>query len=531
VSMNIAEQQERPPKGDRRGVRPVAVIDVGTTSVRMAVAEIHPSGAVHRLETLSRAANLGKDTFTRGRISKPTIEDCVNVLKSYRQLLKEYDITQPDQIRVVATSAVREAENRLAFLDRVYSATGLEIETIDEAEVSRITYLGIQPHLKADTELAGSCSVVVEIGGGSTEILIVHEGEVLYSHTYRLGSLRLRETVDTIRASRTQSKRIMRTQIEQTVNEVVQYVPGDRGPVELVALGGDVRFACSHLLPEREPNELMRLPLEGLAEFTDRILGMSTDQLVRKYHIGFPDAETVGPALLGYVMLGRGLGVKHLFVSNTNLRDGLLEDLAASEFWTDDFRDQVVRSAIELGRKFDFDEAHGLHVGKLCLSLFRALQAEHQLDSRYELLLYLAGLLHEIGLYVSNRSYHKHSFYLIINSELFGLAKQDMLVMALVARYHRRASPKPIHEGFSTLERERRIAVAKLAAMLRVADALDRSYNQRVDEIRVSRERSKLVIAVPDVDDLSLEQLALKQTGSLFEEIFGIPVMLRTVRT
>jgi exopolyphosphatase/guanosine-5'-triphosphate,3'-diphosphate pyrophosphatase len=163
--------------------------------------------------------------------------------------------------------------------------------------------------------------------------------------------------------------------------------------------------------------------------------------------------------------------------------------------------------------------------------LFRALQAEHQLDSRYELLLYLSGLLHEIGLFVSNRSYHKHSFYLIINSELFGLAKQDMLVMALVARYHRRASPKPIHEGYNTLDRERRIAVAKLAAMLRVAAALDRSYSQRVDEIRVSRERSKLVIEVPDVDDLSLEQLALKQTGSLFEEIFGIPVLLRTVRS
>jgi exopolyphosphatase/guanosine-5'-triphosphate,3'-diphosphate pyrophosphatase len=106
-----------------------------------------------------------------------------------------------------------------------------------------------------------------------------------------------------------------------------------------------------------------------------------------------------------------------------------------------------------------------------------------------------------------------------------------MLLMALVARYHRRASPKPNHEGYVALDRERRIAVSKLAAILRVGDALDRSYSQRVDEIRVFREKSKLVIAVPDVDDLSLEQVALKQTGSLFEEIFGIPVLLRTVRS
>ena len=117
MSTNIAEQQDRKP--DRRQVRPVAVIDVGTTSVRMAVAEIHPNGEVRHLESLTRAVNLGKDTFTKGRISKGTMEDCVNVLKSYRQLLKEYGITQNDQIRVVATSAVREAENRLAFLDRI----------------------------------------------------------------------------------------------------------------------------------------------------------------------------------------------------------------------------------------------------------------------------------------------------------------------------------------------------------------------------------------------------------------------------
>ena len=220
MATNIVSQQDRSPKSERRAVRPVAVIDVGTTSIRMAVAEIHSTGEVHRLETLTRAVSLGKDTFTRGRIAKSTMEDCVNVLKSYRRLLREYEITQPDQIRVVGTSAVREAENRLAFLDRVYSATGLEIEPMDEAEVSRITYLGIQPHLKADTYLAASCSVVVEIGGGSTEVLVVHQGEVLYSHTYRLGSLRLRETVDTIRASRTQSKRIMRSQIERTVGEV-----------------------------------------------------------------------------------------------------------------------------------------------------------------------------------------------------------------------------------------------------------------------------------------------------------------------
>src|SRR5437762_5641226 len=180
--------------------RQVAVIDIGTSSVRMAVAEISAAGQVRQLETLAQAVNLGKDTFIHAAISKGTIEECVRVLKSYRRILKEYSIENPAQVRVVATSAVREATNRLAFVDRIYIATGFQVEPLDEAEVSRITFLGIQPFLASDPALAAARAVVTEIGGGSTELLVVKGGDVVYAHTYRLGSLRLRETLEALRA-------------------------------------------------------------------------------------------------------------------------------------------------------------------------------------------------------------------------------------------------------------------------------------------------------------------------------------------
>ena len=179
-----------------RVVRPAAVIDIGTSSIRMAIAEIDSAGGVRTLETLSQAVNLGKDTFTKGIIEKSTIEKCVEILKSYRQRLREYQISREDQIRVVATSAVREALNRLAFIDRVYIATGIQVEPIDEAEVNRITYLGVAPFLNAERSLAEAHTVVVEVGGGSTELLVVRNGDVIFSHTYRLGSLRLRQTLE-----------------------------------------------------------------------------------------------------------------------------------------------------------------------------------------------------------------------------------------------------------------------------------------------------------------------------------------------
>src|SRR3954468_3355235 len=140
--------------------RQVAVIDIGTSSVRMAVAEINSAGQVRQLETLSQAVNLGKDAFIHSAISKNTIEECVRVLKSYRRILKEYQIENPSQVRVIATSAVREATNRLAFVDRIYIATGFQVEPLDEAEVIRVTFLGVQPFLLSESTLAQGRALV-----------------------------------------------------------------------------------------------------------------------------------------------------------------------------------------------------------------------------------------------------------------------------------------------------------------------------------------------------------------------------------
>ncbi len=510
-------------------VRTAAVIDIGTASVRMAIGEISEELGVRPLTALSQAVNLGRDTFMKGSLDRGTIEECVRVLKSYRRILGEYGVERPDQVRVVGTSAVREAQNRLTFLDRVYTATGFQVEPLDESEVSRITYLGIQPQLRADPQLTDARVAIAEVGGGSTELLIVQNADVLFSHSYRLGSLRLRAQLDSYHASHSSSRAILESQIHRIAQQMLQQAPQEP-PTELVTIGGDMRFAAKELIPNWQPADLARLPLEKLERLADEVLSLNEDRLVHRYHVTFPDAGTLGAALLAYVHLARTFQLKQLIVSNVNLRDGLLQDLAHRGSWNEDFSNQVIRSAIELGRKFEFDEPHARHVAKLCKILFQGLRDEHQLEPRYELLLCCAAYLHEIGLYVGASGYHKHSMYLIQNSELFGLSKRDEMLVALTARYHRRASPKPTHFGFTNLERDLRIAVVKMAALLRVADALDASHSQRFHELRFSREGGRLVISIPQVDDLSLEQLTLKQSGTLFEETYGMPVLLRKLR-
>ncbi len=511
-------------------VRTVAVVDVGTTSLRMAVAEIGGEPRVRILETLSQAVTIGKDTFTKGSIQRDTIEACVRAFEDYRRVLDEYRITNPRAIHVVATSAVREAQNRLAFLDRVFSATGFQIEPIDETEVNRITYVGVQPQLDRDPELATRPTLVAEVGGGSTDVLLLREGQVLLSTGYRLGSLRLREQLEALRTPAGKFRGIMDEHIERTAAKIADAVRdhlAEGESVELLALGGDVRYAAAALVPNWDSSEIGRIPFDAFDEFTEQMNRFDEAELVRRHHLTFPDAETLGPALLTYRHLARLFDLDTLLVSNVNLRDGLLQEMAVEGRWSEQLKEQIVRSAIDLGRRFQFDEPHARHVATLAVRLFRELEPEHQLSPRYEVMLYVAALLHEVGMFVNTNAHHKHTYYLVSNSDLFGLGPQQMQLVALIARYHRRASPKPNHAGFSTLDRQRRIAVSKLAALLRVADALDRSHAGRITEFECLREKDRLALIVPNVDDVSLEQLALRQKGSLFEDVFGRKVLLR----
>ena len=228
-----------------------------------------------------------------------------------------------------------------------------------------------------------------------------------------------------------------------------------------------------------------------------------------------------------YLELARLLNVERIHVSTANLREGLLREIADGGVWTADFRQQIVRSALELGRKYEFDEEHAVHVAELAQKLFKELKTEHGFDARYELLLYVAAVLHEIGAYVNISSLHKHSHYLIMNSELFGLSTADVQLVALVARYHRRSAPKPTHPYYNTLDRDGRVAVSKMAAILRIAIALDAARTSRIREIECSRKGNTLIVSVPGIDDLSVEQLALKQNRGMFEDVFGLQVQFR----
>ncbi len=522
----MATEQEQPAPG-AAPPQVVAVLDIGSTAIRMEIAELGADGSLRTLDALQQPVHLGKDTFTKGRIQSSTIEECVKVLKGFRRVMEEYGVTDPARVRAVATSSVREAVNGEMFLDRVYMATRLNVQTIDEAEETRLTYLSVQHLVQREPDLQRGDALVAEVGGGDTELLLLQNGHVAYSNTFRLGTIRMREQLGTRHEGQARAMATLARHIEITVEQMKRSVPATRTPL-LVAPSSDARFVASQLAPDWGSVQVARIDAKAVAALARKVAAASPDELVRKYRINYADAESRGPALLAYLHLIRAFGVEHVLVPKSSLRHGLLQELAAGGAWSPAFREQVLHSAYALGAKYAFDERHGRQVADLSLQLFRELQPEHMLPPRCELLLHLAALLHEIGLFVNSRSHHKHSMYLLLNSDLFGISHEDMRLIALVARYHRRAAPMAYHDEFTALGRDDRLAVTKMAAILRVADALDRNHMQQVRELRFTRGDGRFIIGICDVTDLTLEQLALQEKGSLFEEVYGLEVVLRT---
>jgi exopolyphosphatase/guanosine-5'-triphosphate,3'-diphosphate pyrophosphatase len=298
-----------------------------------------------------------------------------------------------------------------------------------------------------------------------------------------------------------------------------------------VAVGGDARFAAKQVGHPTASADLMAVEAPEFDRLVERCQHYTSEELSRRYGMPFAEAETLNPALVIYQELLHRTQVPRMLVSQASMRDGLLLDLASRVTGKEDetLLVGISRAALALAEKYRADLNHAQLVAEVAVRLFDALLPDHGLASRHRLLLHVAALLHEIGGFVSNRSHHKHSEYLIANSEIFGLSRAETAVVAQIARYHRRSMPRATHPGYMVLPREDRVVVNKLAALLRVADALARNPTGQTRHARIERHGEELLITVPGVKDLILERHAVAAKGDLFEEVYGMRVRLEEV--
>jgi exopolyphosphatase/guanosine-5'-triphosphate,3'-diphosphate pyrophosphatase len=503
----------------------VAVIDIGSTAVRMVVAEIGPGNEWRILDRAGKPVPLGRDVFNNSNISRESLNQSVRILQNFREILSMWRIEESN-IYVIGTSALREAHNRDTFVDRVRVKTGFQVNVVEGIEENRLTYMAVQFAIEElKPKMARSNSLIIEVGGGSTELMLLQRGKIVAAHSLNIGTVRIEQF---FQGASTPEYRIqMLGERISAMTEVLDTELEMKRIRFFVAVGGHARIAAEKVGKKIDENYSV-IEKSPFLELTKQIEYMTTDECAEHLHISYTDADGLVTGLLICRHFLEETSADQLIVPSTSIREGVLLNmtLGLDPQVQERFHYQVIASALSLGRKFHFDEAHAAHVAALAVKLFDQFQEDHGLDNHSRLLLEVAGLLHDIGSYIRFSGHHKHSQYLVNNSEIFGLHRDDIHIISNVVRYHRKATPMTSHTSYISLPREDRMRVQKLAAILRIADALDRSHNQRIKDFELERKEEQLLIRCSYVGDISSERLGLQAKAIMFEQVFGLKVIL-----
>ena len=442
----------------------LASVDIGAHSARLLIAEVAEDGMSYdTLEDLKISAPLGADVFRSGKISDESMTVMCGILRNFKQKMAEYSITK---YRAIVTSAVREAENADVFLERMAFLTGMQIEILSGSDEARLISLSVRPLLPSEFRQKSKRLLLADIGTGACQVSSFDGGTMRFTETIRFGTLRIggRDSISPV----LRKERLLPV-IDSTFREI-SYLSGKLDCSSLIITGSSVR---SMLLLRDRPlssNSVHTLTLPEFERIKEAAETLAENELCEKYNLRPDVAETLLPCCMIVESLINITDAKSIFIPMISTKHALLENYIR-EFRQkkDPFEPQLLGMAIQTAIRYGGDRKMVTDICIFAEKLFLKLKPLHGMDHRSLLLLKVAALLYKTGLFISNSSYHKHSAYIIRNTEFPGLSQREREIVALIARYHRKSMPKPQHIEFAQLPREDRTLVCRLAAILRLA--------------------------------------------------------------
>lgn len=434
-------------------------------------------------------------------------------------------------VRAVATAAVRDAHNQAEFVERASEAAGVPVEIITGREESRLIHLGVQsrwPH-------SGSRVLIVDIGGGSAEMISSDHGHMRDAVSKPLGAVRLKEIFISANPAAVWELRRMREYIEQRVSGSARRfgIPyWDRVVATSATASAIVCMVNRIPRSKRELADRKKATTAQIRRLAKELGAMNLAARRKVTGIGPSRAEIIVPGAFVLLSILTEFGANSVYYSLAGVRDGIVADLAARGVGRElsELGKEQRREVERVAGKFAVDLKHARHVMCLARHLFAGLQSLHKLPPGTGRLLEAATYLIDVGHYVNDSGHHKHSYYLVANSDLPGFTAREREVLANLCRYHRKATPAASHPAFQALSAEEKRTVAFLMPLLRLGDALDRGHDQRVSRIHLQPESGRVVLSLEGEGDLDLEQWAAGQVGPIFESTYGVRLAVERKR-
>jgi exopolyphosphatase / guanosine-5'-triphosphate,3'-diphosphate pyrophosphatase len=503
----------------------IAAIDAGSNAVRLAIVRAFSALDIEPLVNERFPIRLGEGVFVRHRFSEEILKKGVKAFRHLHEIMEEYGVTK---YRAVATSASREARNSGTLVRRVKQATGLRLEVITAKEESR---LGREAAIAAlGPESPPNC--VVDLGGGSLEINILRDHSILQSAQLPVGTVRLITTLGIPGAIRPVQAEQVRRYLRALLDSRLPSRPNLADQLA-VALGGNAE-TLSNVAPGPRREGLPTLDVSLLRERLPDILQQDIRERMKAYGVRRDRADVMGVAAIIFVVLGRYLNIRHFLIPTVGIREGILQEIARDAFsrkephrYSAESR-QMLLGTRSFARRFEYDQRHAEHVRELCLMLFDHLQPLHHLPAQARVQLEAGALLHDIGHRITHRGHHKHAEYLALNGDIPGLEGRDRNIVAAVVRYHnRKSTPNADHPAYSALNNSDKRIVRRLAGILRIAEGLDHSHRQRVQDLRASFQRGAVTIQLRVRGDAAEDIRDAERSSALFEREFHTHLYLR----
>src|SRR5216683_8386463 len=466
----------------------IAAIDAGSNAVRLSIVRAFSALDIEPLVNERYPLRLGEGVFVRHRFSEETLKKAVKAFRHLHEVMEEYGVTK---YRAVATSASREARNTATLVRRVKQATGLRLE-----------------------------------------VITLRDHAVEQSAQLPVGTVRLMTTLGipgTIRpAQAEQVRRYVRALLESRL-------PNRPNLADqlAVALGGNAE-TLSNVAPGPRREGLPTLDVSLLRERLPDILERDIRERMKSYGVRRDRADVMGVAAIIFVVLGRYLNIRQFLIPTVGIREGIIQEIARDAFsrkephrYSAESRQMIIGTR-SFARRFDYDQRHAEHVRELCVMLFDHLQPLHHLPAQARVQLEAGALLHDIGHRITHRGHHKHGEYLALNGDIPGLEGRDRNIVAAVVRYHnRKSTPNTDHPAYSALNNSDKRIARRLAAILRIAEGLDHSHRQRIQDLRASFQRGAVTIQLRTRGDATEDIRDAERSSALFEREFHTHLYLR----
>lgn len=514
-----------PERGGEMQIVTFAGIDVGSYEVGMKIFELSAKYGMKEITYIRHRIDLGKAAYTTGRISPAMVDELCEVLNDFKNIMQEYQV---QDYRVCVTSAIREADNVLVVLDHIKVRTGMHVEALSNSEQRFLGYKSIAYQGDAFEKMIQKGTAICDVGGGSIQLSLFDKDKLVTTQNIRMGIVRIRERLAGIEDRPSYVIPMIEDLLYHEIVTFKKMYVKDREVKNVILVGDYINYVVRWIQKDSDNLFIKRAELIQSLEW---LMKLSPQQIAKELGIPAENESMILPAVVVYRMLIEELGAEFIWAPGLNLSDGLAFDYAEQKKIirsNHNFENDIVAAAKNIAKRYQANRPHINVVDTLGLTVFDAVKKAAGLGERDRLLLDIAVQLHHCGKFITISKTAESNYNIVISTEIIGLSHKERNLIANVVRYVTAEFP-----GFDALaakediDEESYLKIAKLVAILRIANALDRSHRQKIKEMKAMLKGSMLQLVIDTQEDITLEKGLFPEKADFFEEVFGIRPEIR----